>query len=106
MNSDWIFVEDSGAERVYCYNTVLGPIEETSALTEELTMVSMDTADFIGLNSVDFEMTGYLADCEIYGRDVSSGWSLIKDEQMQLWVSYLGHGNHNVLTNIQALAGR
>ena len=48
---------------MYGYNSVLGPIDETSVLTEELVMSSMSTSEFIGLSSVDIEMVGYLADC-------------------------------------------
>ena len=81
VGNDWVLVEGSegSCERVYGYSTVLGSLEETSALTDELVMVNMDTADFIGLSSVDFSFVGYLADCETYGRNVVEGWSLIRD---------------------------
>lgn len=48
-------------------------------LTKELVMVNMDTSEFIGLSGVNFCFTGYLADYDSYGRDVSDSWSLIKD---------------------------
>ncbi len=80
-SSDWTLVENNGSEKVYGYSMVLGAQEETTALTEELTMVDMDTSEFIGMGSVDFGVTGYLADTEVYGRDVSEGWAEIKDQE-------------------------
>ena len=79
VGSDWTLVEDEGCEKVYGYRSVLGSLEETATLTDELVMVNMDTADFLGLSSVDFSFVGYLADCDVYGRNVVDGWTMIKD---------------------------
>ena len=81
VDSDWVLVEDNGNEKVYGYSMVLGPQEETSVLTEELTMVNMDTSEFIGMGSVDFSFTGFLADCDVYGRNVEDGWGEIRDQE-------------------------
>lgn len=48
-------------------------MEETSSLTDELTMVNMDTSEFIGMSSIDFGLVGALADIEVYGREVEEG---------------------------------
>ena len=78
-DADWTLVEDNGNVKIYGYNTVLGLLEETSTLTDELVMVNMDTSDFIGMSDVTFSFLSYFADCDTYGRDVEDGWSLIKN---------------------------
>lgn len=77
ISSGWTLVEDNGAEKVYGYHTVLGPMDETGVLTDEMVMSNMSTSEFVGLSSVDFSFVGYLADCDEYGRDVEAAWSLI-----------------------------
>ena len=40
-------------------------------------MVEMSASEFKGLADVNVEVTGYLADCDEYGTDVSGAWSKI-----------------------------
>lgn len=80
VGSGWTLVEDSGNEKVYGYDTVLGPLDETGVLTDEMVMSNMSTSEFVGLSSVDFSFVGYLADCDEYGRDVVEAWATISTQ--------------------------
>lgn len=56
----------------------MNPDEETAtALYSFITMVEMSGSEFLAMDDVNVRLTGYLADVEEYGEDVSAAWAAI-----------------------------
>ena len=77
LSSSWTKVSERSGEVVYGYSDVLESDADTGALCNTMTMVDMTASEFKGLADVNIELTGYLADCDEYGTDVSAAWSKI-----------------------------
>lgn len=75
--SGWTKVSENSGVIVYGYSDVLESDVDTGSLCDSMTMVDMTASEFNGLADVNIELTGYLADCDEYGTDVSAAWSKI-----------------------------
>ena len=77
VGENWTKVGGSGGVAVYGYNSVLAYNEETSNLTEGMTLRNMEVGDFLGIPDLNVSVTGYLAETETYGYDPETAWGQI-----------------------------
>ena len=80
--SEWIEVENTVNKLVYAYGTsdmqVLEPGDNTTALTEQMTMRSVSNAEYASIDDINVTFTGYAIGTEEVSTNPIDAWNECK----------------------------
>ncbi len=77
VNDGWTLIADRGAEKIYGYEDVLEYGNQTTPITDAMTMVNMSMDDFMNMGSYAFSMRAYLGDTNVVGSDLEAAWGTV-----------------------------
>ena len=82
VNEEWTLVESDNGIVVYAYGsaemTVLSPGDSTSALTEQITMISISNAKYAAIDDINITITSYAIGIEGVSTNPTDAWNECK----------------------------
>ena len=81
-DEEWTLVESGNGTVVYAYGTdemtLLGSGDNTSALTNQMTMQSISNAEYAGIDDINITITGYAIGTEGVSTNPTDAWNECK----------------------------
>lgn len=82
VSNDWCVVHENNGSKIYAYAdsvmTVLYQGESTSSLTEQMTMNSMNNAEYADIDDINITITGYAIGTEGISTNPVDAWNQCK----------------------------